>query len=495
MINCKSIIKFFNMHGFEALVCGGTARDIYRKKIPNNYDIVVNASFSDIKNLLADKIISIDKLNATLLIKYREKLFNVSPFKQRVLSNTYPSWKSTSSLKEDAKSRDFTINAIYYNPISDEWLDPYSGRKDIDNKLIKFVGDWKIKILESSIRLVRAPTLLGLLGNGWKLDYDTLQGIKNYKLKVSPMSPSRLNKEIQKIFTRCDKPSIVFDSWRETGLLGELFPELGHCINIDQSQKRNRLDLYEHIMYAIDSVPLSQDNHFIIRLAALLHDIGKPQTETLLNGERHFYNHENVGKTMASRILSRWGFSKLIKDKVGLLVENHLFNLTASSSAISLKRFITRVGPGNVHDLLDLRIADRHGCGRSISMYKVETLRRKLNTYLSDISPENFQLDLSETDLKAILRSNTEADLLQESVIEAKKYLVSKVTIGRVKNKKQNLKKALNFILKISCPLDTAHLFKTWYNLNTGQADTFENKTLTCGVYCGFNCDKILENK
>tara|TARA_B100001758_G_C18414822_1_gene618724 strand:- start:308 stop:1795 length:1488 start_codon:yes stop_codon:yes gene_type:complete len=495
MIHCKSIIKFFNIHEYDAWVCGGTARDVYLKKEISSYDIVVSASFSELKTLLKDKIISMDKVNATLIIRYKDQEFYISPFKKIVLDRTYPSWKFTTDITEDAQSRDFTINALYYNPITNKWVDPCNAKKDLDNKLIKFIGDWKTKVLESKIRLLRASVLLGVLGEGWSIDYDTEEAIKSYKLKLVPLSAKVMYKEIIKIFTRCKKPSVVFDSWRNTGILSEIFPELGHCINIDQSQKKDKLDLYQHIMYALDSVPLSQPNHLIIRLAALMHDIGKPQTQTIIEGDRHFYNHENVGKTLSTRILSRWGFSKKIKDKVGLLVENHLFNLTASSKPISLRRFITRVGPDNVQDLLDLRIADRHGCGRKISMWKVETLRKKLNTYLSDISPENFHLDLSDTELEDILRKSTEPNVLPEAVAEAKKYLISKITIGRVKNKKPNLRKVLNFILKIKCPLDTPHLFKTWYDLNTGQGDMFDNGTLKCGIYCGFNCDKILEKK
>ncbi len=493
MINCKSIIKFFNLHEYDAWVCGGTARDVYLERDIHAYDITVNAPFNELKNILKDKIVQIDKVNAIIVITYKNNTFNISPLKKIVLANTYPSWKFTKDLHEDAQSRDFTINTLYYNPITEEWIDPFNAKKDLDNKIIKFVGDWKTKILESKIRIVRASVLLGILGQGWAIDYDTEEAIKSYKLKLIPIPTKILHKEIFKIFTRCEKPSKVFDSWRRTDMLTEIFPELHYCINIDQSQKKDRLDLYQHIMYALDSVPLSQKNHLLIRLAALFHDIGKPQTETVINGERHFYNHENVGKLMAIRIMSRWGFDKELKDQVGLLVEQHLFNLTASSSPISIRRFITRVGPDNVHNLLDLRIADRHGCGRKISMWKVETLRRKVNSYLSDISPENFQLDLSDEELKDILKGQTESALLDESVKEAKRYLISKITIGRVKNKKPNLKKVMNFILKIKCPLDTPHLFRTWFDLNTGQGDVFDNGTLKCGIYCGFNCDKILD--
>ena len=495
MIHCNSIIKLFNLNEYEAWVCGGSARDIYLKREVHSYDIAVNASFSDIKTLLADKIVSIDKVNAVIVIKYREKIFNISPFKKRLLTNTYPSWKFTNDIIEDAKSRDFTTNALYYNPITKEWVDPCNGRTDADNKLIQFIGDWKDKVLESKIRVLRASVLLGILGKDWTMDYDTERAISNYKLKLLPLNPKIIHTEIQKVFTRCEKPSIVFDSWRTTGLLREFLPELYHCIGIDQSQKRAKLDLYDHIMYAIDSVPLTQENHLCIRLAALLHDIGKPHTQTILHGARHFYNHEQVGKVLAFKIMSRWGMPRELKEKVALLVEHHLFNLTASSKPSSLKKFIARVGANNIHDLLDLRIADRNGCGRSISMWKVDTLRRKLNTYLSDISPENFQLDLSDKEIVSILKMTTETDLLEDSLIEAKKYLISKVTVGRVKNRKNNLKKVLKFLLKINCPLDTPHLCKTWYDLNMGQADVFDNKTLKCGVYCGFNCDKILENK
>mgnify|MGYP001425592989 CR=1 FL=1 len=92
------------------------------------------------------------------------------------------------------------------------------------------------------------------------------EAIKSYKLKLIPIPTKILHKEVYKIFTRCEKPSKVFDSWRRTDILTEIFPELDYCINIDQSQKKDKLDLYQHIMYALDSVPLSQQNHLVTKL-------------------------------------------------------------------------------------------------------------------------------------------------------------------------------------------------------------------------------------
>ena len=496
MQNVKLIIKYLKMLNLEAWASGGTARDIYLDKKLSSYDISVKATLTELQDKLQSRIIKIDNIHGRISIIYKEIEFNLYPLRTIRLVNTYPNYENTTYVEEDASSRDFTINALFYNPLNNVWIDLCNGRSDADRKIIRFVGDPLQKILESKIRILRGTILPAMLGDGWELDYRAQEAINSYKLKVMGISPQLIQEEILKVFTRCEAPSAVFNTWRKCNLLREFLPELHHCINIDQSQKAKSLDLYQHIMYALDSVSIKQDNFLIIRLAALLHDIGKPHTEVYTKTGRHFYNHEKVGKNLSKMILSRWGFNKKIINKVANLVEHHLFNVTASSKATSIKKLISRVGADHIHDLLDLRIADRYGTGKpNISMYQVEALRRKINTELSKISPEDFKLDLLDDDIKSILKDKTEKDLLDNAVGQVKKYLENKVLMGRVKNKKTNLTKMIKFVSKINCPLDTPHLFKTWNEHQTGSAELDLNGKLRCGIYCGFNCDKILKKR
>ena len=134
------------------------------------------------------------------------------------------------------------------------------------------------------------------------------------------------------------------------------------------------LDLYQHTMFALDSVSATSDNSELVRVAALLHDIAKPCTETYTDKGRHFYNHEVIGKTLSEQILYRWGYPSNFRKKVGFLVLHHLFNIKSTDSKTAIKRFILRIGPNLIHSLLDLRIADINGVPQSKSLYQINNL-------------------------------------------------------------------------------------------------------------------------
>jgi hypothetical protein len=203
----------------------------------------------------------------------------------------------------------------------------------------------------------------------------------------------------------------------------------------------------------------------------------------------HFYSHELVGATLSERILFRWGFNKSISKKVSLLVKNHLFDAWARIPTKTIKKLIARVGPENIHDLIDLRIADRHGTGRKdISMVKVHKYRARVNQELAKISPKQIKLSITNRDIKNYIRFAT--DNAEDAVPHIVAYLENKVIYGRVENKIANLKRAIREINRIHCPLDKAHLFRTWSSILKGDEDAFEDGRLKCGVYCDFLCDK-----
>lgn len=493
MKELKSIIKLLNSHDIEAWISGGTARDVFLNIPYQEIHVSVRTTFSTISNVFKDRIIKLDKAGNYISIGYNGSVYLLHPLTIIKLNNTYPSNHSTDNLEEDAKSKDFTINSLYYNPITNAWIDYFGGQEDCKNKIIKFIGNPQHNILASKIRLLRGPVLCGVLGSGWKLDYSTTVAIKDYSLKLMAVNKEQIKKEFNKVFVRTKKPSRVFNILRQTNLLTAIFPELLLTVGVDQSNKRDHLDLYTHIMYALDSIPEPSNNLKVLRLAALLHDIAKPQTEVISEKGRHFFTHEVVGKKLAKIILDRWGYSKETQKIVGHLIEHHLFNITGSHSKAAIKKFILRATPDLVHTLLDLRIADVMGAGISKSTFPVESLRRKVNNELMKISPKDFKLSVTKQDIKNILKSDTEEDLINETIQACEEFLKNKIFLGRTHNKKPNLKKALNAVNKIVCPLDKKHLFETWANLQAGNAETFSDGKLKCGVYCNFNCDKKLK--
>lgn len=492
MIN--KISNSFKSVGLKPYLCGGTARDLYMGKNPYGWDVCVNDSLSNLRKKFKLNLVSTDEYNHKITINLDNTHVNIYPLKKITLINTYYNYEYTSSLEEDSNSRDFTINSLYYDIDEDRFLDFHNGKQDIANKILRFINDPLERILESKVRILRAPVLASILGSGWNIDYETQEAIKEQSLRLVPVNSKQICQEMTNLLLRSETPSKAFNIMRSLKILDHFFPELLNCVGIEQSNKAVGLELYQHIMLALDSIKLDANNLLVLRLAALLHDIGKPYTKITTKTGIHFYNHENVGAYLAERILTRWGFSKTITNNVVLLVTNHLFDASPKKSDLSIKKFITKIGHDNIHTLLDLRIADRNGTGRAdISMAKIEHLRQRINKLISNMQNEKVTLNISDKDLLTLISRYTEES--EKAIVELKQYLEILVTSGVIKNKTQNIKKAAAKITKIQCPLDKKHLFKTWTDYITDSADVFPNGMLKCGVYCGFICNKILKPK
>ena len=485
----NSIIKLLESRGYQAYISGETARDIYLNKTPKQHHVAVAAPFTELQKQFKEFIVASDSHTTILKFNYRNSLFFIRPLQQIKLDHTYCSYKYTDSFETDAYHRGYTIDALYYNPIKGTWLNFHSAKADIENKVIKLING-KASLLESKVRLLRGPVLAGTLGDGWKLSAKAHTHIKDFHLKVIMAHSSQIRQELTALLGHCTSPSKVFNILRSTKVLEILFPELLLCVGIPQSNKRANLDLYQHIMYALDSVKPTQTNSVVIRLAALLHDIAKPHTQIETETGMHFYSHEIVGAMLTERILFRWGFPKPLIAKVALLVRNHLFDAYAKVPLKNIRKLIARIGPTNIHDLIDLRIADRHGTGRKdISMKKVYAFRERVNKELAKISPAQFKLRLTEDAIYKYIRYSTDSP--RDAVLPIQTYLENKVLYGRLANKTANLKRAIRTINKIKCPLDKAHLFKTWTSILKDDPEIFEDGKLKCGVYCNFICDKL----
>jgi len=490
----KQITKLLRNHNLQSWICGGTARDLFMGRDIINYDVAVNATLTRLSKVLKPKVIRVNEYDVSITINYLNQDFVLYPLKEIKLVNTYFNYEYVNELFRDSNTRDFTVNALYYDPLSGTWFDFHNGRKDIKNKIIRFVGDPTTRILESKIRLLRGAIFCGLFGNGWRLDHEAHRSINEHRLKILPVHPKQVYPEVVKLMTRVEKPSIVFKILRNTKLIDPFFPELRDCINVKQSNKKEGLDLFQHIMYALDGVSLQAKNLLLLRMAALLHDIGKPYTEVYTESGLHFYNHENAGAYIAERILQRWGFNRQQIEKEVLYIKSHLFDASYKVSDQSIRKLIAKVGPDNIHTLLDLRMADRVGTGRrDISMKKIFTLRDRVNKQLSRVSPKDFKLQLSDEVIIKILKKKT--DNIKSTLAEAKHFLTNKVIYGRTMNKSSSLRKALNKVNLITCPLDKPHLFKTWSDLLRDNADVFPDGNLKCGMFCSFLCNEIIKSR
>ncbi len=488
----QEILKIFKSVNLKPYLCGGTARDLYMSKLPFGWDVCVKSTLQELKRKFKSSLINIDDYNHRVTLSIENKNVYVYPLKRISLINTYYNYDYTNNLEEDSKSRDFTVNSLYYDIDEDKFLDFHNGKQDIANRIIRFIGNPHDRILESKARLLRAPVLATILGPGWNIDYESQEAIKDMHLRLVPVNHKQINPEIMNLLLRSKYPSKAFNLMRSLKLLEDFFPELNNCIGIEQSNKAVGLELYQHIMYALDSIGLYSNNLLVLKLAALLHDIGKPYTKIITDSGIHFYNHENVGAYLAEKVLTRWGFQRNIINQVVMLVVNHLFDASPRKSEVSIKKLIAKVGPKSINTLIDLRVADRRGTGRkNISMEKVEMLRKRINTLLPTLQSDKFVLNISDKELLSMIEKHTEVP--EEAIVELKKYLEAKVRSETLKNRSQSLKNAVIKVNKIACPLDKKHLFKTWFEYETDSSDVFQNGFLKCGIYCNFTCNKYLK--
>lgn len=386
MLLGKKIIEELQKAGYKAVFARITSRNIFLNiSEHNNIYIATSANLSKIRdicksmNLVCKIHTKINKMTTELIINNKYIIF---PFLKIRIKNNYASRKYSTDLNEAIKSQTYTLDALMYDPVNEKFIDTVMAKDDINNKIIKLNGKPFQKIIENRLVLVEAGYFLALLGNSWSVDYDSFKEIKNHSLEITIVSNESIRNYFIKLIKYTDKPSLAFRFFESSGILKELMPEILHSIGIIQSNKSNNLDLFNHIMFTLDSISRKQHNFEILRWSAIFHDIGKPYTKNYdSKGNLHFFGHDKIGAIFASRWLNKYDFDKFLIYKVCLLCKNHLFD--ASLDNITIKRLINRVGKSNIFDLLNLRIADRHGTGRkNISMKRIEMLKKRIKKIL-----------------------------------------------------------------------------------------------------------------
>jgi poly(A) polymerase/tRNA nucleotidyltransferase (CCA-adding enzyme) len=266
------------------------------------------------------------------------------------------------SLDEDLARRDFTVNAMAYRPATETLVDHYSGMEDLRGKCLKTVGDAHARFNEDALRMMRAVRLATELG--FTIDSATMTAISENNLLLKRISIERVAAEFSRIIASKEPmQGIIF--LEKLGLLQHVIPELRDGIACEQGGI-HAFDVFEHNLRTLQAAA-DKDFAFHIRLAALLHDIGKPATRRTGGKNKHFtfFGHEVVGARMAKSILERLKMPRETIDIVVNLVRWHMFFSDPEQITLSaVRRTITRIGEEHIEDLLNLRVCDRIGTGR-----------------------------------------------------------------------------------------------------------------------------------
>ncbi|HEX7879615.1 MAG TPA: HD domain-containing protein, partial [Candidatus Eisenbacteria bacterium] len=260
------------------------------------------------------------------------------------------------SIEEDLARRDFTVNAMAFSPAAGRFLDPFGGLDDLGRGMIRAVGDPSIRFREDGLRAFRAVRLAVQLG--FEIEERTLAAIPGALGSARQVAAERMRDEFSKMLVS-GAPAMAVELMRRTGLLALVVPELLEGVNCRQN-RWHAYDVYAHSLHVLENaVP----DKLEVRLAALLHDIAKPRTKVVVDGEGTFYNHQHLGARMAIDILDRLRYPGDVVARVANLVDNHMFHYDGHWTDAAVRRFIRRVGPEQIADLFDLRLADSLGKG------------------------------------------------------------------------------------------------------------------------------------
>ena len=368
MITIHPILKeaaaLFDARGREVCLVGGAVRDMLRGKKAKDWDLATDAPPEEVADIFRNaktrgKVIPTGIKHGTVTVIYKGHNMEVTTYRTEAgyTDGRRPDRVAyASNIEEDLSRRDFTMNAVALRLPQGKKIDPFGGEKDIKAGIIRCVGDPAARFAEDGLRPLRAVRFAAQLSA--KLDPLTAAAIPNALEICAKVSAERVRDEIEKIILS-DKPSRAFLLMEQAGLLKLFLPELAACRGIEQ-KGFHRFDVLEHSLLACDYAAEKQ-YPLEVRIAALLHDIGKVPTRKLdKNGIWTFYQHEAESAKMAHNIMARLRWPNALTDSVCHLVKEHMFHYTDDWSDAAVRRFIARVGGENLSMVYRLRRADAY---------------------------------------------------------------------------------------------------------------------------------------
>jgi tRNA nucleotidyltransferase (CCA-adding enzyme) len=373
-----NILKKFHRAGFDIFLVGGAVRNLMLDLPIGDLDLATSAPPEKTQELFPNSFY--DNTYGTVKITRPKRQIEITTFRAEsgYQDHRHPdqiSWGKT--IEEDLSRRDFTINALALGArvekktFQPELVDKFSGQKDLKKGLIRAVGNPKERFAEDALRLLRAVRLSAQLN--FTIEEQTLSALKRQAHLIEKVSWERIRQELFKILLT-DQVELAFEALRITGLINYLLPEL--VKGYQMTQKGHHLwGVWKHSLLSAQYCPTKDP---IVKLAALIHDVGKPLVVEDNNGERTFHNHEVVGASLARQIGQRLKLAKKDLDRLIKLVRHHQFSVSETQTDKAIKRFIRRVEKENVPDMLALRTGDRLGSGAKETSWRTELFKKRL---------------------------------------------------------------------------------------------------------------------
>ena len=426
------ILATLQQAGYEAYAVGGCVRDSLLGREPNDWDITTSARPEQVKSLFR-RTVDTGIQHGTVTVMAGRDAFEVTTYR---IDGTYEDGRHpdnvtyTASLAEDLKRRDFTINALAYNP-EDGLVDLFDGTGDMQKKVIRAVGDPQERFSEDALRIMRAVRFSAQLG--YSIDAGTREAVEKHAPDLCRISAERIHAELTKLLVSPHPDELR--TLYETGISAVILPELDRCMPVPQNNPHHRYTVGEHIIHSVTAVRADET----LRYTMLFHDLGKAACRTTdENGIDHFYGHAEISADLAHRIMRRLKFDNATADRVYTLVKYHGLEIAETPSGV--RKAAVRVGADLFPLLFEVKLAD----AAAQSEYHAEEKRRGVaavrKIYEEILSEKNClslkELAVSGSDLIAagmkpgkgigeVLRIMLE-DVLETPEHNEKQYLLEK---------------------------------------------------------------------
>lgn len=428
-----SAIDKINRLGNRAYICGNTVRELMMNQTPSVYIVVTDAPQKRIKTMFR-RVLENSAKEHCLQIVENHVVIEMYSMPDNTDFDTF--------LKNILFGFDYTINSLAFST-TDGIIDYFGGLLDYNNKILRFVEHSEIMIAEKPIRMMRAVRYAAQ--TGFQIDKQTSQLIKKCSMLIKRASNDKIREELDKILLSQNPEQIA--QLHELGLMHYILPEVDLCFSVPQRNKYHIYNVGEHIIHAVKNSP----DDIIIRWAALLHDIGKPDSKSVdSNGIIHFYGHHRQSVRLASEILRKFRFDATQQKDILLLIENH--DVRIDASLIGVKKMMSRTGQENFAKLLLLQEADNKAKNEKYLKEKLNKINEVRKLYLKVIAERQpyriSDLVVNGRDLNKLgFRPGHEiGDTLQELLEEVlinpslntKEYLLS--IAKKSQNRKRNRK-------------------------------------------------------
>lgn len=383
----RYILKVLSTNGHEAYVVGGCIRDALIGLSPKDYDVTTSATPEEVMSIFK-KTVPTGLKHGTVEVHTHDGAYDVTTYRMdgEYEAHRYPkNVIFVDDLVEDLRRRDITINAIAYNPEKGV-IDPFNGTEDISGRIVRAVGNPILRFKEDALRILRAVRLSTTLN--FNIEENTLQAMVETMEGLRFISEERIRDELNNILLS-KNPARGIRMLFDLGIMKYILPEIMSMSGFLQHNPHHDKDVLGHTLEVLSNVPA----RLPVRLAALFHDSGKPGTFTVdEKGIGHFYGHEKVSRNIARNVLMRLKYDHKTIRKVETLVYYHMTS-TDMRNEVKIKRFINKLGPDNLNDLIDLKIADFIGKpeGSEEKLFEINGFRNRVQTIISRGDPRTIR--------------------------------------------------------------------------------------------------------